>query len=145
MRRLFTTGLATLLLALFALPLLAPLLALTTPALNESDLPACCRRNGAHHCAMSMEAVSAMVRMQYLSRPRQFAPPVQPCPFRTTALAPAAPNPFTPGFSATSSLFSALQCHPAGAIQTECRRRIARTRSRYKRGPPASPVHLLLS
>src|SRR5258705_11580827 len=36
------------LLLLFSLPLISPVLALT--AGSDADLPACCRRNGAHHC-----------------------------------------------------------------------------------------------
>jgi hypothetical protein len=132
-RRLLTI----LLLALCALPAFAPLLALTTPQLRESDLPACCRRNGAHHCAMSMAAMSTLARDQYRARPRSFAPPVEPCPFRTTALAPAPPNSGTPGLAAASTLFASLYAHPSGLLQTQCRRRIAQARSRYKRGPPA--------
>jgi hypothetical protein len=45
MRRL----LSILLLAAFALPLVAPLLALAQDP--DAGLPACCRRHGQHHCA----------------------------------------------------------------------------------------------
>jgi hypothetical protein len=47
MRRL----LSILLLAAFALPLVAPGLALAQGP--DAGLPACCRRHGQHHCAMS--------------------------------------------------------------------------------------------
>src|SRR6202012_2193715 len=46
MRRL----LSILLLAAFALPLVAPLLALAQDP--DAGLPACCRRHGQHHCTM---------------------------------------------------------------------------------------------
>ncbi len=46
MRRL----LSILLLAAFALPLVAPALALAQDP--DAGLPACCRRHGQHHCAM---------------------------------------------------------------------------------------------
>ena len=46
MRRL----LSILLLAAFALPLVAPLLALAQDP--DASLPACCRRHGQHHCTM---------------------------------------------------------------------------------------------
>ncbi len=50
MRRL----LSLVLLLVFSLPLILPALALAQgPGAN---LPACCRRHGAHHCAMSMGA-----------------------------------------------------------------------------------------
>jgi hypothetical protein len=49
MRRL----LSLVLLAAFGLPAVAPVLALGQE--TESSLPACCRRNGAHHCMGSMQ------------------------------------------------------------------------------------------
>ncbi len=44
-------ALAAMLVVLFSFPLIAPALA-SGP--NDSQLPACCRRNGKHHCAMQM-------------------------------------------------------------------------------------------
>src|SRR5271170_5942365 len=43
-------ALSIVLLLLFSAPLILPLLALTVS--SEMNLPACCRRNGAHHCMM---------------------------------------------------------------------------------------------
>jgi len=40
------------LLLFFNLPMVSPLFALS--ANSEANLPACCRRNGAHHCNMQM-------------------------------------------------------------------------------------------
>ena len=33
------------------------------PGSEDASLPACCRRNGAHHCAMSMQMVAMMARI----------------------------------------------------------------------------------
>lgn len=44
--------LALSLLLLFSFPLVSPLLALSTS--SDANLPACCRRNGAHHCQMKV-------------------------------------------------------------------------------------------
>jgi hypothetical protein len=44
--------LALSLLLLFSFPLVSPLLALSTN--SNANLPACCRRNGTHHCQMKM-------------------------------------------------------------------------------------------
>ena len=53
MRRL----LAFSLLLLFNLPLVSPLFALA--ANSDANLPACCRRNGIHHCNMKMQPEAA--------------------------------------------------------------------------------------
>lgn len=45
--------LALSLLLLFSFPLVSPLLALSTN--SDATLPACCRRNGVHHCQMKMQ------------------------------------------------------------------------------------------
>lgn len=52
--------LSSLLLATFLLPLFAAMLALGETA--ESRLPACCRRNGAHHCSMSPAEIEALLQ-----------------------------------------------------------------------------------
>ncbi len=124
--------LSILLVVLFGLPLVTPLLALTGAQMeSDGNLPACCRRLGAHHCSMS-----AAERQALASPTRQFAPPPERCPFRNTALAAPGQNPHAPALP-VSGLFSAVVTHPAGAAQAESRRRIARERTRHKRGPPA--------
>ena len=125
MRRL----LSILLLAVLLLPLGTPLLALG--GAGDAGLPACCRRNGVHHCAMSVPG-----RAQLAASTRQWSTPPQHCPFRTLALAPSQSSPFTPATPA-DGLFSAVLTHPSGIAQTQSRRRIARERSRHKRGPPS--------
>jgi hypothetical protein len=51
-------GFSILLILLFGL---GPLSA-TVEADDDAHLPACCRRHGAHHCAMSMETAAATVQ-----------------------------------------------------------------------------------
>lgn len=48
-------------------------LAATLEASDDAGLPACCRRNGAHHCAMSME-MAASAQAQPGSTPTVSAP-----------------------------------------------------------------------
>ena len=122
-----------LLLMLFAMPLLTPLLALSGGALQDSQLLACCRRDGAHHCAMPMAA-----QPQRATRERQWDHPVESCPFGGAVLLPGTGSLFRPTVPVTV-LFSAVLAHPSGVAQTQSRLRIARGRSRLKRGPPALP------
>ena len=56
---------------------LGPLTA-TLQAQDDSRLPACCRRNGAHHCAMSDAMIAAMVRA-LAGKPVIGAPAHCPC------------------------------------------------------------------
>jgi hypothetical protein len=54
-------------------------LAATLPASNESRLPICCRRHGAHHCAMSTE-ITAKLSQASSSFPPAFTSP-EHCPY----------------------------------------------------------------
>jgi hypothetical protein len=118
------------LLAAFGLPLLTPLLAMSTP--SDAWLPACCRRNGKHHCTMNL-----VERGQLASHVPQFRAPVDMCPYYPASVVPFHhPNPFTA--STGSSIFAALVSHPAVTAQTQSKWRISRDRSRQKRGPPVS-------
>ena len=65
--------LAISLLLLFGLPLVSPLFALS--ANPDANLPACCRRNGAHHCHLKMEQIGA-----FNNQAPSFTAPSQ-CPF----------------------------------------------------------------
>ena len=115
------------LLLLFSLPLISPVLALA--ATSDVNLPACCRRNGAHHCTMKT----------------QQAEPASP-ELRSTALSercpafPAAVTSVPHGdlFLQTASLiFAEIVSHPSVRPQTQARARVALDLSRQKRGPPA--------
>lgn len=92
-----------LLLVAFSLSLLAPLLAAGTP----KELPACCRRDGNHHCArnrahthnsgvaISSQAVCPLFPpglSAAVSVPAADAPPVFNSIHRSTATAPAPPG-----------------------------------------------------
>jgi hypothetical protein len=56
---------------------LGPLSA-TISASEDANLPACCRRHGAHHCAMGQRAAEPMAEMEPGSAPVATAP--QTCP-----------------------------------------------------------------
>jgi hypothetical protein len=117
----------TLLIAL-ASPLAPPVLLAATRD-PEASLPACCRRHGAHHCAM----MAAMLRA--LDRPTFVAPP---CPFY--------PSPATPPQSATASL-NALPSLAVDHLRASappapdpCPAHSFTASSNLKRGPPTLPA-----
>ena len=103
-----------LLLLLVGLPLTTPLFALGATA--RTGVPACCRRSGQHHCAMGAEESGRADRQGAMH-------------------APAGPlDVFT--VSHAGALYAAVVSHPASVTQSECKWRMARDRSRQKRGPP---------
>jgi len=119
------------LLAVFGLPSASSLFALTPR--SESNLPACCRRDGKHHCAMSMAEQSGL-----LSDRSSFSSPLDKCPHCPAAILSAHhPVDFVPSRQA---IYAALVSHPALAVQAECKRRISLDRARSKRGPPVSSL-----
>ena len=59
-------------------PMVAP--ALTTGAMGQSTLPACCRRDGKHHCMMSPEERAMLMGEGENGAIRVGAPPEQ-CPY----------------------------------------------------------------
>ena len=109
-----------LLLLLFSFPLISPLFA-STP---DSNLPICCRRNGAHHCLMGSMMQSNPNHPSLHER----------CPYFPHAAATMQMQRVFFGHS--QSRFAAVVAHPAGRAQTEARYRIARYRFHQKRGPP---------
>jgi hypothetical protein len=110
---------------------LAPtLILLASLAQNPNDrLPACCRRDGKHHCAMMDMAttVSNEVQVSALS-------PV--CPFRSEARSIPVVASYLP--KAAANFFSEVQSHPAIHAQTHASYRISEERTHQKRGPPAT-------
>jgi len=116
------------LLAVLGLPLFSPLLALS--AGNENNLPACCRRNGKHHCMMSMAE-----KISLGSREQESWAPLDSCPYCPTAVLMWHHS--DPSVPRAVAISAGLVSHPALQAQTESKRRIARERSRHKRGPPS--------
>lgn len=114
---------ATLLLALFGFPLILPAIRVD----SEAKLPACCRREGKHHCGMAnatsqQETSEAAVREKCPDYPGISAVPA----FSNTIL-----------LNATQVFFASLKKHPAVHSQTEALQRISFSRSSQKRGPPS--------
>ncbi len=119
-----------LLLAAFLLPMFAPLLAFGQS--SESQLPACCRRMGKHHCAMTMaeKSQSAMNTAPW------WTAPVDRCPYCPASVAPGHFDE-TLASAPAQAIYAEMVSHPSGVAQTESKRRIAQDRSRQKRGPPS--------
>ena len=119
MRRAF----AVMLVLGFSLPLIAPALA-SAPA--ESQLPACCRRNGKHHCAMSMQMGNI---------PSSFRVVSEKCPYSPFAHTPLLqPQPFS---SVNAPAASRPAAGPATIVRAaEAGYRISADRARHTRGPP---------
>jgi hypothetical protein len=117
-------ALALLLMAVFSFPLIAP----AWIAGNASDLPACCRRNGKHHCAMAAAdtgTASGSVVRTILPK----------CPnYPTAHAAPGERNVALPQNS--QAVFASLFHRPTVQTRTESKYRVSFSRSRSKRGPP---------
>jgi hypothetical protein len=113
-------ALASLLLALFSFPLILPVLR----ADAASNLPACCRREGKHHCSMDS-----------LPKYQEGISPIQPkCSNYPSTIA-------VPGNIAflenPPSVCVSLLTYPPLQAQAEAQYRVSFSRSRQKRGPPA--------
>ena len=118
--------LASLLLGVFSFPLIGP--ALFADA--ESNLPACCRRDGKHRCAM-MDAdshESGGVALQAAKFKCPFFP--------KTGVATASSKVFALSGSPAAGIL--LICRPAAPVESERIACAAASRSLYERGPPPS-------
>lgn len=115
------------LLLLFSLPLISPVLALA--AVSDANLPACCRRNGAHHCMLKM-------RQKEPSGPGITLSTIpQRCPAYPAAITRVQHGDLA--YPSASLEFAEIVSHPAIKAQTMARARVALDRSRQKRGPPS--------
>jgi len=116
-------ALAGLLLTILSLPLIAPAFA---SAPNDSQLPACCRRGGKHHCAMSMEMAGS---------PSHFHVASARCPY-----SPFGHAPFVLPHALAAALIPAGTADFSGCADivraAEAGYRISADRARHKRGPP---------
>jgi hypothetical protein len=115
------------LLLVFSFSLIAPLLALGQTA--DANVPVCCRRNGKHHCAMSMAESTAANQTRTLVG----APP-EKCPYCPSSMATTGHAPLA--FAAASTVLGTTDTLTVVLAQTESKWRISRDRSRQKRGPP---------
>jgi hypothetical protein len=119
-------ALSIVLLLLFSLPLISPALALTD--ISDANLPACCRRNGAHHCTkITSPANSSGSGLSFSAIPPR-------CPAYPAAVTPVRHGDLS--FHAASLIFAGIVSHPVIKPQTEARARVALDLSRQKRGPP---------
>jgi hypothetical protein len=114
-------------------------LAVTLSASDDSRLPACCRRHGAHHCAMSEQMAAQMAAMA--SDAESAAPSVK---------APAT-CPYFPGYTVALSSMTlalapaqvtlpALIAQPHSPAASRANARASQLRTRANRGPPASSI-----
>jgi len=118
--------LSILLMAVIGLPMTAPLFAASS--YSASSVPACCRKNGKHHCMGGMEMNSRTDSKTALHAPEGA------CPYAPAVLAMLHHDTFA---TVTQTvIMTALQSHDAVIAQSESSLRISRDRSRQKRGPP---------
>jgi len=119
MRRAF----AAVLVLVFSLPLIVPALA-SNP--DEANLPACCRRDGKHHCAMNMG----------MSVPSRYRVVSEKCPFSPFAHTPLVqPHAYGVMSRPPVTRFAAGPATVVGSV--EAGYRISADRTRHKRGPPS--------
>ncbi len=119
--------LAITLLIAFAFPLAAPIFAATSNP--QVLLPACCRTNGAHHCAM--------MHMRDMSGNPAFHAP--PCPFYPNAT--TAPRLLTASIATSLAASAEIRRDPAPAASSPRRAAcILAASANPKRGPPTHLV-----
>lgn len=113
-----------------AVAVIAPtfLLLASQVRIPENNLPACCRRDGKHHCAMMAVAINGTQEIQIRAN-------TEACPFRSHASSIAHVASYLPVASAV--YFGALLSHPAIHAQTRAAFRVSEERTHHKRGPPA--------
>ncbi|HSM76231.1 MAG TPA: hypothetical protein VLT57_01330 [Bryobacteraceae bacterium] len=120
MRRLWALSLVF----FFSFSLIAPALFASNP---EENLPACCRRDGKHHCAMSGSPRAESQGLSLHAAPCSAYPTPQAFPSRITPVAASFPQ-----------VAARLAPNPeflASGRETRCQLRSKR--SSPKRGPPA--------
>jgi len=106
-------------------------LPLAIPA-PESALPACCRRDGQHHCAMLLQYEASRAKQQSGTRVENTS---EPCPFRSALGAPSARH--GAGIPSHSIYYTGVVSHPAEFVQDTLAARISEARVHWKRGPPS--------
>jgi len=127
-RRLLALAIAV----LTVFPAVSPLLALS--GAGDPSRPACCRRDGKHHCMfaeMAGAAASAGTSVKTVTISER-------CPFGAKTM----PGNTHPDWSlqAGEAIFAGIAAHPAVAPRTASKRRIAADGARPKRGPPCIAI-----
>jgi hypothetical protein len=97
----------------------------------ETGLPACCRRNGKHHCAKMDQFLKSVD-----TRAPQFRSAPQHCPFYPHSKTATIVTSHI-GLAPSVAIFAAVVSHPSVHPQTHAFYRLSLDRSRQKRGPPA--------
>ena len=121
--------------AALCLCLVTPFVALLAYPDPESNLPACCRRDGKHHCAMMEQYLARQKAQDGETRVRATG---ERCPYRSSLTTHrrhqqlAAPAVF--------SFYSGVESHPTIFVYVEAYARVSKTRSNLKRGPPSPLV-----
>jgi hypothetical protein len=109
--------------------------AATLRAGDDARLPPCCRRNGAHHCVLSMRMASMMA--QAASGKPIFTAPAQ-CPGFPGYTAAPTSNTLALAASLVSLPYLLAQPHSSAAGRAAAR--LSQIRTRAGRGPPASSL-----
>ena len=117
-------ALVMLLVAVFSLPLIAPLLA-SGP--DDASLPACCRRNGKHHCAMAGLTVAV---------PSKYPTFSEKCPWTPFTRA-SLMLPHGLALRASAARVGRAGGSASTIGEAEAGYRISADRTRCKRGPPS--------
>jgi hypothetical protein len=126
MRKVVTRFIAIALLLIFAGDTALPALL----ADSESALPACCRRDGKHHCAMM-----DMLEKQEQSGGPSFRTVARKCPLFPRSTVAFFTGQATP--PPVAAFVGSISSHPVFKAQTEILYRISHGRTRQKRGPPS--------
>jgi len=109
---------------------LGPLTA-ALPASEDARLPACCRKNGAHHCAMSEAMIAYMVRI-YGSKP------IVTTPSRCPLYPRGSGHSMVPvhALKASAVDLPAILEQPMAAVSREAAAHSGQLRTPAGRGPP---------
>jgi hypothetical protein len=108
-------------------------LAVALPGEDESGLPACCRRHGAHHCAMAMQMAARMAQGESGGGPVFSAP--MTCPYFPGFVGATATT--TYALIALQTGLPALLAQPHSPAAGRAAARLSQMRRRASRGPPA--------
>lgn len=104
----------------------------TLEASDDARLPACCRRHGAHHCAMSMDAA---LRLAEAAFGKSFLAAPSTCPAFPVSAAATAPAP--QALAAASASLPALLAHSHSPAAARAAALLSQVRTRSGRAPPA--------